>query len=63
VYETSHVYGERTVQLHFFRGTLDGPPEPVLGQDVRWIRREEFAELPFPPADAELLAELTHFRV
>ena len=63
IFQTSHVYPDRTIDLHFFRGTLDAAPEPVLGQELRWITREEFAALPFPPADAELLAELAHFRV
>jgi 8-oxo-dGTP diphosphatase len=63
IYETSHVYPERTIELRFFRGTLEGPAEPALGQELRWITREEFADLSFPPADAELLTELTHFRV
>ena len=63
IFQTSHVYPERTIELHFFRGTLDGPPEPALGQELRWITRAEFSSLAFPPADAELLAELTHSRL
>jgi 8-oxo-dGTP diphosphatase len=63
IYETSHAYPERTIALHFFRGTLEGPAEPALGQELRWITRDEFAGFSFPPADAELLTELTHFRV
>ena len=61
IFQTSHAYPERTVELHFFRGTLEGPPEPALGQELRWITRQEFSTLSFPPADAELLAELAHF--
>jgi 8-oxo-dGTP diphosphatase len=63
IFQTSHAYPERTIELHFFRGILDGPPEPALGQELRWITRDEFSSLAFPPADAELLAELAHFRV
>ena len=63
IFQTSHAYPERPIELHFFRGMLDGPPEPALGQELRWITRDEFSTLAFPPADAELLAELTHFRV
>jgi 8-oxo-dGTP diphosphatase len=63
IFQTSHAYPERTIELHFFRGVLDGPAEPALGQELRWITRDEFSTLAFPPADAELLAELTHFRV
>jgi 8-oxo-dGTP diphosphatase len=63
IFQTSHVYPERTIELHFFRGTLTGTPEPALRQDLRWITRDEFSTLEFPPADAELLVELTHPRL
>ena len=58
IFHTSHAYPERTVDLHFYRGTLSGTPEPALGQELRWITRSEFASLDFPPADAELIAQL-----
>jgi 8-oxo-dGTP diphosphatase len=63
IFQTSHVYPERTVELHFFRGSLDGNPEPALGQELRWIGRDDFATLEFPPADADLIANLMHSRV
>jgi len=63
IFHTSHTYPERTVELHFFRGRLGGNPEPALGQELRWIAREAFATLEFPPADAELIANLVHSRV
>ena len=63
VFRTAHDYPERTVELHFFRGTLVGAPEARLGQELRWIRREEFASLEFPPADAELIDQLLHYRL
>lgn len=54
-----HSYPEFTVQLHFFRcSILWGEPRPREGQEVRWVRPEEFARYQFPPADAELLHEL-----
>jgi mutator protein MutT len=46
---------ERTVELHFYRGELTAEPQAVLGQELRWIAREEFGDLTFPPADAELI--------
>jgi mutator protein MutT len=58
IFSTSHAYPERIVDLHFYRGELTGPPHPVLGQELRWITRAEFASLEFPPADAELIARL-----
>ena len=55
---TSHAYPDRIVDLHFYRGELTGTPQAVLGQELRWITRAEFASLEFPPADAELIARL-----
>jgi 8-oxo-dGTP diphosphatase len=55
IFHTAHSYPERIVELHFYRGELTGEPHPMLGQELRWIAREEFAALAFPPADAELI--------
>jgi 8-oxo-dGTP diphosphatase len=63
IYKTAHAYPDRTIELHFFRATLTGVPEPALGQELRWIARAEFSTLLFPPADAELLAELANERL
>ncbi len=60
IFQTAHAYPERTVELHFFRGELMGDPEPMLGQAVRWIARDEFTSMDFPPADAELIDGLVH---
>ena len=55
IFHTAHDYGDRRVELHFYRGDLTAEPQPMLGQELRWIAREEFAALEFPPADAELI--------
>jgi mutator protein MutT len=55
IFRTAHTYPERIVELHFYRGELAGEPEPMLGQELRWITRDEFGALEFPPADAELI--------
>ena len=60
IFHTAHTYPERVVELHFFRGELMGDPEPMLGQALRWIARDEFKSLDFPPADAELIDGLVH---
>jgi len=60
IFHTVHSYPERTVELHFYRGELTGTPQPLLGQELRWISRDEFASLAFPAADAELIAGLMH---
>ena len=56
---TRHAYGVRLVELHFFECELDADPQPMLGQDVRWVARDELRVLPFPEADAALIALLT----
>jgi 8-oxo-dGTP diphosphatase len=57
-YATSHPYDDRDVELHFLRCELRGEPRACLGQEIRWVPRAELAALPFPPADAELIARL-----
>ncbi len=55
IFTTTHVYPDRRVELHFLRCELESEPRPLLGQDMRWVPREELALLEFPPADAELI--------
>jgi mutator protein MutT len=52
---TEHAYPSRTVRLHFRWCRIQGEPTAVLGQDMRWITREELRELQFPEADRELI--------
>ena len=60
IFHTAHSYPERTVELYFYRGELTGSPQAALGQELRWITREEFRSLAFPPADDELISGLIH---
>ncbi len=53
-----HAYPDRTVELRFYACRLLGTPVPRLGQPMRWATRDELRQLPFPPADAELVARL-----
>jgi hypothetical protein len=46
------------VELHFFRCELGGQPQPLLGQEIRWVGRLELRALEFPPADEELIRML-----
>ena len=55
---TEHAYPERTVRLHFRHCSIEGEPRPVLGQQLRWTRRDELDELEFPEADRELIEKL-----
>jgi 8-oxo-dGTP diphosphatase len=56
---TTHAYPDLLVELHFFRCGLLGTPVPQIGQEMRWVTREELGGLPFPPADTELIHLLT----
>jgi mutator protein MutT len=56
---TTHAYPEKTVTLYFYRGTLLGPPRALLGQEMRWVSRDEILTLGFPDADEELIRILT----
>ncbi|MEX2270790.1 MAG: (deoxy)nucleoside triphosphate pyrophosphohydrolase [Vicinamibacterales bacterium] len=55
---TTHVYPEKTVELHFISCTLAGEPVPQQGQEMRWIERARLDTLRFPEADAALIALL-----
>jgi mutator protein MutT len=50
-----HTYPERTVRLHFRRCRIAGEPRGLLGQDIRWVTREELGTLEFPEADEGLI--------
>jgi mutator protein MutT len=51
----AHDYSDRTVHLHFFRCVLGGDPQPLLGQEIKWVPRAELRSFNFPPADEELI--------
>lgn len=58
-YAVTHRYPERTVELRFYHCTFTGEPRGMLGQEMRWVTRADLATLPFPEADAELIARLS----
>jgi 8-oxo-dGTP diphosphatase len=62
VLSTTHAYPEGTVELHFYETRLGGEPRPMLGQEMRWVRRDELASLDLPDADAALIELLTASR-
>ena len=55
----THAYPDKTVQLFFYRCDLLGEPKPMMGQEMRWIRKSELRALPFPEADRELITLLS----
>lgn len=54
----THEYPDRSVELHFLACALRTEPAPLLGQEMRWVAREDLKTLRFPPADDELIALL-----
>lgn len=54
----THQYPDRTVELHFVACRFEGIPIPRLGQEMRWVARDELRQLEFPPADEQLIALL-----
>jgi mutator protein MutT len=62
VFLTEHAYPELTVRLHFRACRLLGAPTPLLGQQMRWVGRDELPTLDFPEADAQLIAFLIRRR-
>ena len=62
VHTVAHAYPEKTVELHFYRCDFEGVPKPMIGQGMRWVRRDELAGLPFPEADRALIAILCSVR-
>lgn len=59
IWTVTHDYADRSVELHFLSCTLLNPPVPLLGQEMRWVARDELKSLKFPPADDELINVLT----
>ena len=58
IYRTIYAYDDRVLDLRFFSCELRSEPRPLLGQEIRWVRRADLSTLEFPPADAELVARL-----
>jgi 8-oxo-dGTP diphosphatase len=51
----THAYPDRVVELHFFSCELATEPTPVMGQEMRWVRKGELKDLEFPRADDDLI--------
>jgi 8-oxo-dGTP diphosphatase len=55
ILRTEHAYDDRIVRLHFRWCAIDRDPQPMLGQDMQWVTREELRTLRLPPADDQLV--------
>lgn len=58
VHSVTHAYPEKTVQLFFYQCDLDGEAKPMMGQQMRWVGKDELRTLPFPEADRDLVRTL-----
>lgn len=59
LWESSHVYPDRTVILHAFGcRILSGELKPLASQELKWIPPESLLSLPFPEANRPLLEKL-----
>jgi mutator protein MutT len=58
IFNVTHTYDDRIVELHFFLCEALQEPRPLLGQEMQWVAREALDGLAFPPADAELIEML-----
>lgn len=55
----THAYPDLTIHLTLFRGTiLQGVPQKLEHNDLRWVTWEESAAYTFSPADALMLERL-----
>jgi 8-oxo-dGTP diphosphatase len=59
IFTVTHDYADRSVELHFLSCTFLNAPVALLGQEMRWVARDELTSLKFPPADDELIQILT----
>lgn len=57
--EVEHIYPDLTVHLTLFNARIrEGIPQKLEHADLRWVTIREMEELPFCPADEEILARL-----
>jgi 8-oxo-dGTP diphosphatase len=60
VRQVRHGYPDRTVEIRFFRcRVVEGEPRAVQVADIAWVPPAELARYPFPPADEEIVRELS----
>lgn len=58
VAEVDWQYPDKRVRIAFFRGTVEGEPRPLEGQELAWVAPADLDRYEFPPADASLLERL-----
>jgi mutator protein MutT len=56
--EVDWQYPDKRVRITFFRGSIDGDPRPLEGQEMAWVAPADLPRYEFPPADTALLERL-----
>lgn len=59
VAEVDWQYPDKRVRIEFYRGSIEGEPRPLEGQEMAWVAPDDLGRYEFPPADAAVLARLT----
>jgi mutator protein MutT len=55
-----HEYETRHVTLHFFQcRVIEGEPEPLGCEEIKWAKPEDLVRFRFPPPDRELVEALS----
>ncbi len=55
----SHVYEHYTVELHLYACRItEGEPSAVNVHQLRWVKSDDFEQLPFTPADEASMSKL-----
>ena len=58
VAEVDWRYPDKRVRIEFYRGTIEGEPRPLEGQEMAWVAPDDLGRYEFPPADTAVLARL-----
>ena len=54
-----HPYPDTDVEIAFFKARIvEGDPQPLSMEEIRWVRREELGGLDFLEADRPFVADL-----
>lgn len=61
--EVTHAYSDLTVHLTLFHAAItEGIAQKIEHNDIRWITVDQIDELPFCPADEEILSRLKQMK-
>jgi mutator protein MutT len=63
LFETiAHDYPDKSVLLRFYIcKPLQGEPQPLGCSELKWVKKKELGDYPFPAADARLLDKLRDY--